>query len=266
MGHGDRRGLFAKAIAKAALLSVSYLAIDAASDGLSHAQTAQQGPATQSAPSQLPPVQIDEPTRKPRRQRSQPNNRAGAATARRRETPRTTPPAQSSVWASTYDARTGTVGVYANSTSVATKINTPLVNIPQSLTVVTKDFITDQRLPEPDRRHALRSGRRHPPGRRQSRRTRHSRRRFQRQLLRQRLSRRRAVFPRPLQRAEHRDPEGTERADLRPRRRRRPAQPHAQGSRRHQRSTRRRRRPDPTATGASRSMPARPSTRTSRRA
>jgi hypothetical protein len=28
MGYGDRRGLFTKAIAKAALLSVSYLAID----------------------------------------------------------------------------------------------------------------------------------------------------------------------------------------------------------------------------------------------
>ena len=39
------------------------------------------------------------------------------------------------------DARTGTVGVYSNSTSVATKTNTPLVNIPQSVTVVTKEFI-----------------------------------------------------------------------------------------------------------------------------
>jgi catecholate siderophore receptor len=43
----------------------------------------------------------------------------------------------------TQDGRTGTVGVYANSTSVATKINTPLVNIPQSLTVVTREFISD---------------------------------------------------------------------------------------------------------------------------
>ena len=42
-------------------------------------------------------------------------------------------------------ARTGTVGgIYANSTSVATKTNTPLINTPQSLTVVTKDFIRDQ--------------------------------------------------------------------------------------------------------------------------
>ncbi len=42
------------------------------------------------------------------------------------------------------DARTGTVGVYADSTSVATKTNTPLINIPQSLSVLTKDFIRDR--------------------------------------------------------------------------------------------------------------------------
>jgi len=42
-------------------------------------------------------------------------------------------------FAESQDARTGTVGVYANSTSIATKTNTPLVNIPQSITVVTKD-------------------------------------------------------------------------------------------------------------------------------
>jgi catecholate siderophore receptor len=38
----------------------------------------------------------------------------------------------------------GTTGYIANSTSVATKTNTPLINIPQSLTVITKDFIKDQ--------------------------------------------------------------------------------------------------------------------------
>src|SRR5665213_3282313 len=37
----------------------------------------------------------------------------------------------------------GTEGYVANSTSVATKTNTPLINIPQSVTVVTKDFIKD---------------------------------------------------------------------------------------------------------------------------
>jgi catecholate siderophore receptor len=44
----------------------------------------------------------------------------------------------------TQDARTGTVGYYSNSTSVATKTNTPLVDIPQSINVITKDFIRDQ--------------------------------------------------------------------------------------------------------------------------
>jgi len=53
-------------------------------------------------------------------------------------------PAAPAVPADTQDARTGTVGVYANSTSVATKTNTPLVNTPQSISVVTKDFIKDQ--------------------------------------------------------------------------------------------------------------------------
>ena len=38
----------------------------------------------------------------------------------------------------------GTDGYVANSTSVATKTNTPLINIPQSVSVVTKDFIKDQ--------------------------------------------------------------------------------------------------------------------------
>src|SRR5262249_31371881 len=43
----------------------------------------------------------------------------------------------------TQDARTGTVGIYSNSTAVATKINTPLIDIPQSLSVITREFIND---------------------------------------------------------------------------------------------------------------------------
>jgi catecholate siderophore receptor len=38
----------------------------------------------------------------------------------------------------------GTAGYLAPSSSVATKTNTPLINIPQSINVVTKDFIKDQ--------------------------------------------------------------------------------------------------------------------------
>ena len=54
------------------------------------------------------------------------------------------PEAEPKEFGPSQDARTGTVGVYANSTSVATKTNTPLVNIPQSVSVLTKDFIRDQ--------------------------------------------------------------------------------------------------------------------------
>jgi catecholate siderophore receptor len=45
--------------------------------------------------------------------------------------------------ANTFDARTGTVGIYSNSTAVATKTNTPLINIPQSVSIATKEFIRD---------------------------------------------------------------------------------------------------------------------------
>ena len=149
--------------------------------------------------------------------------------ARRPEAPRP----RRRPFAESQDARTGTVGVYANSTSIATKTNTPLVNIPQSVTVVTKDFIRDQSF------QSLTDVTRYVPGvaihQGEGNRDELVIRGvdFQRQFLRQRFSRRRPVFPRPLQRAERRNPERTERADLRPRRRRRSGQPHAQGSRRH---------------------------------
>src|ERR1051325_1952663 len=44
----------------------------------------------------------------------------------------------------TVQGESGTSGYVANSTSVATKTNTPLINIPQSINVVTKEFIKDQ--------------------------------------------------------------------------------------------------------------------------
>jgi len=60
--------------------------------------------------------------------------------ARRNETA----PAAKPSFGPTQEARTGTVGVYSDSTSTATKTNTRLVNIPQSITVLTKDYIRDQ--------------------------------------------------------------------------------------------------------------------------
>lgn len=96
--------------------------------------------------SELPAIQITAPearqhprsTPAPHPARTGQRRRAVAA---RRVEPQAAPAA---AFAESLDARTGTVGVYANSTSVATKTNTALVNIPQSLTVVTKDTIRDQ--------------------------------------------------------------------------------------------------------------------------
>jgi catecholate siderophore receptor len=68
-----------------------------------------------------------------------PAQRRRSQTARRPE-----PQAAPKTFGESQDARTATVGVYANSTSSATKTNTPLVNIPQSVSVVTRDFICDQ--------------------------------------------------------------------------------------------------------------------------
>jgi catecholate siderophore receptor len=109
---------------------------------------------TQPTPSQggtsLPSVTVNPPETRRRpaspATRTSTNARRGRRTqaARRNETaPATSPPAAASFGPS-QDARAGTVGVYANSTSVATKTNTPLIDIPQSVSVVTKEFIQDQ--------------------------------------------------------------------------------------------------------------------------
>jgi catecholate siderophore receptor len=124
-------------IAKAALLSVSYAALSAlAFATATHAQTG----------SQLPAIQITAPEAKHRvhsapAQRADRGGQQRRSQAARRPEPQAAPKA---AFAESLDARTGTVGVYANSTSVATKTNTPLLNIPQSLTVLTKDYIKDQ--------------------------------------------------------------------------------------------------------------------------
>lgn len=130
-----------KAVTSAALISVSYAVLATIDRTDLRAQTVEQKPAAQTGAAQLPPVRVDEPKRKPRRNAGKPSNRLGAAVAARQPQPPRTP---ESKWApNSQDARTGTVGVYSNSTSVATKVNTPQINIPQSLSVVTKDFIKD---------------------------------------------------------------------------------------------------------------------------
>jgi catecholate siderophore receptor len=82
----------------------------------------------------LPPVSVDIARPKKRKRAQQTTPRVAAPT------PTPDPPAP----VETQATRTGTVGVYSNSTSVATKTNTAIVNIPQSVSVATKEFIADQ--------------------------------------------------------------------------------------------------------------------------
>src|SRR5262245_53015696 len=125
---------------KMALFSVSCVALGLlAAPGKIHAQS--------SGSSQLPPVQVSPPDEQKRRvtgtSNSQRANRAGPRRTQAARRPQTEPAAPAS-FGQSQEARTGTVGVYSNSTSVATKTNTPLLNIPQSITVLTKDYIRDQ--------------------------------------------------------------------------------------------------------------------------
>ena len=129
-------------IARLSLLSASYLVLNL-SVGASCAQ-AQSAPA-QNGASPLPPVTITAPETRRRSNSPSASRTNSAARSRRTQTARRPETAaEPKPFAQSQDVRTGTVGVYANSTSVATKTNTPLVNIPQSLTVITRDFIRDQ--------------------------------------------------------------------------------------------------------------------------
>jgi len=91
---------------------------------------------TPSGVTALPPVSVDvtKPKKRPKR---------AARTAPRVAAPAPPLPPAPAQPADTQDVRTGTVGVYANSTSVATKTSTPLIRIPQSIDAITKDFIRD---------------------------------------------------------------------------------------------------------------------------
>ena len=94
--------------------------------------------------SQLPPISVTAPEVK--RSGSAPARHAASAGAKRRQqsSRQVQQQAEPKPFMQSQAARTGTVGVYSNSTSVATKSNTPLVNIPQSLSVLTREFIGDQ--------------------------------------------------------------------------------------------------------------------------
>lgn len=117
------------ATSRSMLLSASYLAFGFVlwtSDAF-----AQPATETQSGATPLPPVVVTTARVRPRR-RSAGASRAPVVATEPQKLP------------DTFDARTGTAGYVSNSTSVATKTNTPLIDIPQSVNVVTKDLIKDQ--------------------------------------------------------------------------------------------------------------------------
>jgi len=142
MTTASRTKYRAGSISKFALLSVSYFALNF-SLGMpdAHAQSAQ----GQSGASSIPSVTVTAPEAKRRSGSSSPSSTNTAARSRRTQTARRPETAaEPKPFAQSQDVRTGTVGYYANSTSVATKSNTPIINIPQSLSVVTREFIRDQ--------------------------------------------------------------------------------------------------------------------------
>ena len=120
----SRNGL----VSLAALLCLG-LPIDA-----SHAQT-QTAQAQGATP--LPTVSVD--ITKPKRRQK----RAGTPVRRAAPTPPQPQPQQANV-GPTQASRSGTVGYITQRTTTGTKTDTPLINIPQSISVVTQEFIRDQ--------------------------------------------------------------------------------------------------------------------------
>jgi catecholate siderophore receptor len=105
----------------------------------------------QSTAPALPAVTVEAPRRRPP---AQPTTQTAQVSTPLPSPPQPTAPqpgtadpsaAIQAAWpaSGTQDGRTGTVGIYSNSTAVATKVNTPLINIPQSLSVITREFIDD---------------------------------------------------------------------------------------------------------------------------
>jgi catecholate siderophore receptor len=150
-GHSVQRLVPAKMgfVSMAALLCLSAptkLAAQPATTELP-GPVAQQTPQEPQAPAtpattpetRLRPVSVS--TRTPRQAPAQPRPTT-RRTAPQTTTQRTPPP---SVWTGALQAGSaGTVGYLATRTISATKTDTPLINVPQSATVLTKEFIQDQ--------------------------------------------------------------------------------------------------------------------------
>jgi outer membrane receptor protein involved in Fe transport len=117
------------------------------------AQTAPaQSPPSQSAP--LPPLSVEAKQQK-KKATPAPAKKSGAAVAAPAvpATPAVTVPAPNA---------SGDIGYNATRTSTATKTDTPLRNVPQSVSVVTQDQGSE--LPEHQRHCQVRARHHHPPG------------------------------------------------------------------------------------------------------
>ncbi len=117
-----------------AYVSVSYLALLLVTGVGGTEAVAQTAPGA--AP--LPPISVEAVRPKPKRTRA-------ASTARRpADAAATTAPAVNPPSVNSQNARSGTVGYVTQRITSATKTNTPWINIPQAVTVLTEKFIQDQ--------------------------------------------------------------------------------------------------------------------------
>lgn len=122
-------------------LGVSYIAIMMCAPLVVSEAAAQ---SNQGAP--IPPVVVESPAARraapTRPQAARTSGPRRAANRARRAPPvvaERSPPVVRS-----QDARSGTIGYFTGTTSTATKTDTPILNTPQSVSVLTKDFIRDQ--------------------------------------------------------------------------------------------------------------------------
>jgi catecholate siderophore receptor len=106
--------------------------------------TMQAGPASAQqgqAAGALPSVVVSAPQQRARRAQTATASRAARSN---RRTTTVAPVEKKPPSVNNQDARTGQKGYVTRSVTSATKTNTALLNVPQSVTVLTKDFIRDQ--------------------------------------------------------------------------------------------------------------------------
>lgn len=123
------------------VVSVSYFAISVIAPWGTSAEAQTASP----PPSQIPAVTVDAPSRQQSAQRARRVRSRSAATRRvnRPQQDAVAQPERLAPVVNSQDARAGQVGYYTGQTSTATKTDTPILNTPQSITVLTKEFIRD---------------------------------------------------------------------------------------------------------------------------